>query len=139
MNTPDPAVSRASGSKEIHTEAKRKRIPTETILSQNVRGLKSEERLEELFAAIHRRSLFAVCIQETWRTDIEYLERKNCRLMLAGLKEAKCRRGSEGMGIALGPLAVEAWRDAGSVVHNDLGARVIAVRLIVKDLRGKEL
>ena len=45
----------------------------------------------------------------------------------------KSRRGEQGVGILLSKNAVTAWKSAGSIVHNDLGARIIAVRLLVND------
>ena len=42
------------------------------------------------------------------------------------------------MGIALNPDAVEDRRAAGSVLHNDLGSRVIAIRLLTKDSKNKD-
>ena len=61
VKTPYPIVSVG-----LNNIAKRKTSSTETIISQNVRGLISDERIEELFNAIHIRNLFPVYIQEIW-------------------------------------------------------------------------
>ena len=45
----------------------------------------------------------------------------------------KSRRGEQGVGILLSKNAVTAWKPAGYIVHNDLGARIIAVCLLVND------
>ena len=46
---------------------KAKRNIFESIVSQNVRGIKSDARLEELFASVSRCKTFGACLQETWR------------------------------------------------------------------------
>ena len=75
-----------------------------------------------------------------WRSNTESLENSNCLLFLAGLdKEQQSRRGSQGVGIALSPKGVEAWRAGGSELYNDHGARVIGVRLLLKDYEGKDI
>ena len=56
-----------------------------SIVSQNARGLKSDERLEELFLSMEKRKVFASCIQETWRTGMEILEHGQCKLITGGL------------------------------------------------------
>ena len=45
----------------------------------------------------------------------------------------KSRRGEKGVGILLSENDVTAWRSVGSIVHNDIGSRIIAVRLLVND------
>ena len=111
------------------------------IISQNTQGLKSNEKVEILFEVIRKRDIFAACLQETWRKgklDIDY---KNCLLLTNGIDEniPTCRRGKEGVAIALSPTAVHCWKEAGSIVHKDLGPRIIACRLSVKDTRNKNL
>ena len=118
----------------------KKKIKTETFVSQNVRGLKSTERIEELCSSINQHNVFAACIQETWRTDVEVLQHGNCCILGAGLtKEENSNRGSQGVGIALSSHATHAWRAAGSELHNKFGGRVIAIRLLVRDSEGKDL
>ena len=120
--------------------AKKKEF-TEKIVSQNVRGLKTDVRIEELLFSLKKRNAFAACIQETWRTGRVTLEHKQCRLILAGLeaKDVKRRRGEQGVGIVLGVKATAAWKAAGSLVYNDFGARIVAVRLMLKDDRDRDV
>ena len=73
-------------------------------------------------------------MQETWRTP-DTLKNGNCRIFLAGLKkeDMKSDRGEQGVGIALSEQGVEAWKEAGKTLHDDLGGRIIAVRLKLDD------
>ena len=105
------------------------------IITQNTRGLKSDDKLQELCATVINRKFFAVCIQETWRTGVSTFELENCVIFNSGLdpNQVKSRRGEQGVAILLSKNAVTSWRSTGSIVHSDLGARIIAVRLIVKD------
>ena len=134
-------MSRAPSLQNTRTEAKKRHdVVVQSIVSQNLRGLKSDERLEELFAGIKDRNILAACLQETWRSGVGCLENGQCRLFHAGLDEdQQCRRGSQGVAIVLGPQGVDAWRAAGSVVHSDLGARVIAARMIVQDIHKRDV
>ena len=119
----------------------KKKLTSRTIASQNLLGLKSEERVEELFYTFKKRKLFCLCVQETWRSGRKCLENEGSMLLLSGLEENEMRtnRGEQGVGIALSPEAVEAWERAGKVLHDDLGGRLIAVRLLVKDHCEKEV
>ena len=117
-----------------------KKINIETIVSQNVRGLKSDARLDELFCMIKSRNILAACLQETWRSGSEIIEYEQCRLITTGLDAAdQCSRGSQGVGIALNVHGVEAWKAAGSVVHQNFGARVLAVRLLMRDVQQRDV
>ena len=137
---PNPGVSRASGPTRSVSKLKKKHHSA-TIISQNVRGLKSAEKLDVLFSVMEVRNVFAACLQETWRSGMEVLQHDKYRLITAGLdpKDVKCRRGSQGVAIALSPLAVSYWEAGGSEFHTDLGARVIAVRLSMMDRMKKEV
>ena len=120
---PREIVSRA-----VSPNNKAKKINIEMIVSQNVRGLKSDARLDELFCMIKSRNILAACLQEIWRSGSEIIEYEQCRLITTGLDAAEqCSRGSQGVGIALNALGVEAWKAAGSVVHQDFGARVLPI------------
>ena len=130
--TPPPTVSQ-TGRVFKNNKAKIR----EEIVSQNLLGLKSEARLEEFFFSFKSRGLLAACVQETWRTGTDTLENGGCLLFLSGLKEMKSNRGEQGVGIALGEHGVAAWKEAGSVLHNDFGGRIIAIRLQLRDARGK--
>ena len=132
---PREIVSRA-----IPLNNKAKKINIETIVSQNVRGLKSDARLDELFCVIKSRNILAACLQETWRSGSEIIEYEQCRLITIGLDAAEqCSRGSQGVGIALNADGVEAWKAAGSVIHQNFGARVLAVRLLMRDVQQRDV
>ena len=139
-HAPNPEVSRASGP-TLAVPKLKKRHHSAMIISQNVRGLKSDEKLDVLFSVMENRNVFAACLQETWRSGSEILQHDRYRLITAGLnpQEVKCRRGSQGVAIALSPLAVKYWEAGGSEKHTDLGARVIGVRLLMSDKRNKEV
>ena len=130
--TPPPTVSQ-TGRVFKNNKAKIR----EEIVLQNLLGLKSEARLEEFFFSFKSRGLLAACVQETWRTGKDTLENGGCLLFLSGLKEMKSNRGEQGVGIALSEHGVAAWKEAGSVLHNDFGGRIIAIRLQLRDARGK--
>ena len=102
---------------------------------------RSQSRREELTVSMKRRGIFAACVQGTWRSGKDTVEVNQCKLVLTGLdaKEQRSNRGSQGVGIALSPQAVDAWRAAGCELHDDLGARVIAVRLLMRDKEGKDI
>ena len=132
--TPPPTVSQ-TGRVFKHHKAKIR----EEIVSQNLLGLKSEARLEEFFFSFRNRGLLAACVQETWRTGKDTLENGGCLLFLSGLMEMKSNRGEQGVGIALSERGVAAWKEAGSVLHNDFGGRIIAIRLQLRDTSGKQV
>ena len=113
------------------------KIPTHVIYSQNARGLKTDSALTEAIDALRRRSGFSAGLQETWRTGLEEIEEDGF-VFLGAAPAVQNGRGSKGVGILLSPLAVAAWRAAGAVVHNDVGPRVIAVRMEVEDSAGRK-
>ena len=105
------------------------------IISQNTTGLKSDEKIQELCTTITNKNIFAACLRETWRTGASTLEHENCIIFNSGLGPnlVKSSHGEQGVGILLSSNAVTDWKSSGSIVHNDLGARIIAVRLLVND------
>ena len=48
-------------------------------------------------------------------------------------------RGSQGVAIVLSQEGVIAWKVACSELHNDSGARIIAIRLLLKDIHNKDV
>ena len=111
------------------------------IICQNTRGLKSDEKIQELCTTIKSRNIFAAFLQETWRTGVSALEHENCIIFSRGIDPnlVKSRRGKQGVGIILSKNAVTAWKYARSIVYNDLGARITAVRLLVNDYMKNEV
>lgn len=112
------------------------------IISQNVRGIKSNTRLELLFNTLSKRkNVWGMCIQETWRIGHEVLDFESYKLVTIGLRKdnVKCNRGSQGVGIILNKDGVSAWKTAGYEKHVDLGARVMALRLLFKDKHNRDV
>ena len=110
-----------------------------TFLSQNVRGVKTDSRITELCQVMRKRDIIAACLQETWRKGQEVLECDQFFLVSSGQNEPTCRRGSQGVAICLSPEGIDAWKAAGLESHQDLGPRVIAVRLLLKDIHNKDV
>ena len=111
------------------------------FISQNARGLKSNCKIRELITSIKTRNVFAGCIQETWRTGKSTLELDGYQIITTGLdkRDVKSRRGEQGVAIVLSPDAITAWKKGGCVIHNDLGARVMAVRLMMQNDRKDDI
>ena len=105
------------------------------IISQNTRGLKSDGKIKELCTTNKSRNIFAASLPEAWTTGVSTLEHEICFILSSGLDPnlVKSRRSEQGVGILLSKNAVIDWKSAGSIVHNDLGARIIAVCLLVND------
>jgi len=95
------------------------------LVSQNCRGLKTTGHVSELIAVLRRRRVFAACLQETWREGAEELLEEGW-LFVGSAPAAQRGRGSMGVGIMLSPLAAKAL----DTRHDDLGPRVVAVRLL---------
>ena len=130
------------GGHEAKIKNRRKlNLKKETFVSQNMRGIKSDSRLEELFYAFSSKNVLAYCLQETWRFDNEFLENGQYRLVTSGLakNEVTGNRGSQGVAIGLSQDGLTAWKTAGYELHNDFGARIIAIRLILKDIYKKNV
>ncbi|EOD18415.1 hypothetical protein EMIHUDRAFT_196668 [Emiliania huxleyi CCMP1516] len=133
-----PGCGRAPGVHHGRAQrVQRWKIPTHVIYSQNARGLKTDSALTEAIDALRHRSGFSAGLQETWRTGLEEIEEDGF-VFLGAAPAVQNGRGSKGVGILLSPLAVAAWRAAGAVVHNDVGPRVIAVRMEVEDSAGRK-
>ena len=115
-----------------------KKLKCINILSQNVQGIKSSTQIEELVHAFSRRKLFAACLQETWREGSEPLVQDGVRIIPVG-PEKQTGHGSQGVAIVLGQEGFECWKAAGFEVHKDLGARIIAVRLLIEDSKNNQV
>ena len=111
------------------------------IISQNTKWLKLDEKIQELCTTIKRRNIFEACLQETCRTGVSRREHKICIIFSSGLEPnlVKSQRGEQGVAILLSKNAVTAWKSAQSIVCNDLGAIIIAVRLLVNDNMKNEI
>ena len=79
-------------------------------------------------------------LQETWRTGVEEITEDGYTFLGAAPDEQDSRRGVCGVGLLLSPLATSAWKAAGpDNLHNDLGPRIIAVRMVVEDANKQQL
>ena len=139
QNTQTHSASRTDGS--TNKAMRKRKLKTLTIVSQNVQGIKSEERIEELCSTLRKRKIFAACIQETWRSGNNMLLNAEFVIVTNGLPKDKntSNRGSQGVGIVLSPAAQTAWEAAGSIVHDVHGSRVLAIRLKVKDRQNRDI
>ena len=78
-----PAVSQTEGTSTLTRRPNRRHYLN--IVTQNLRGLKTEECVAEMCHAMGSRNIFAACVQETWRTGREQLEHCQATLLLSGL------------------------------------------------------
>ena len=102
--------------------SRRKDRPQIILFTENVRGLKRDEDLEAALASVGQRGGLAACWQETWRSGNERLECPGIgAVLLAGRDQQICNRGQEGVGIALSPAGMDAWKQAGQVVQLPTG------------------
>ena len=87
--------------------------------------------MKELCTITKKRNIFAVCLKETWQNGISTVEDKNCIIFSNELdpKNVKSRCSEQGVS----ENAATAWRYEGSIVHNDLGARITAVFLVANN------
>ena len=106
---------------------------TETIYSQNSRGLRTD-KLEEVMATLMKLGLLAWCLQETWRLKLEQLDHHDtgCLSINHGLEEKVCRRGSLGVMIVLSPRAKAAY-ERGGCKKKTYGIRILSVLLVMED------
>jgi len=109
------------------------------FVTQNCGGLKRDEDFEDLFSSMRDENVFAACLQETWREGLELLDRPGLGTVVLAGKRSQSGRGSLGVGIALGLKGVQAWKDAGSVVHDGFGPCAMAIRLLVQGDSGEEV
>ena len=117
----------------------KKRVGRLLFVHQNVRGIKSDEKQEELFGSLRRRSVFAAMLQETWLSGDESYERFGYTAICSGLAtEEQCRRGQQGAAVVLSPTAKRAWDASGNFVIR-VSARVIELRLAASDDKGREV
>ena len=120
----------------------RRKIKNTCFISQNVRGIKTPSRLEELCNSLSlRKDVMGMCLQETWRFGHETLDFDNFKVILNGLEKTDdiCNRGSQGVGIVLNQEGISAWKAAGYEKHIEYGARIIAIRLCIKDKHKRDV
>ena len=78
------------------------------FISQNMRGMKSVNRLDQLFYVITTRNVLAIRLQETRRYGNEILENGNYILITSGLSRnvLNGNRSSQGVTIAFSQVGV---------------------------------
>ena len=120
---------------------KAKKFKELNFVTQNVRGIKSSERIHEIATQVKKQNIFALCLQESWRHGKVTEIVNNCTFLLNGLdaNEDKSKRGKGGVGIILSEFATHAWKEAGSVIYTNFGKRIIATRLVLKDNRKNDI
>lgn len=103
--------------------------------------MKNDTRIEILLNVMKERKAIAMCIQETWRSGIELLEHGSFKIVSIGLDEniQRGKRGSQGVGIALNPDGEAAWKAGGYEKYTNFGARVLAIRLVLKDHENRDI
>ena len=99
------------------------------FLSANVQSFKSDSKLEESILSMKSGKIYAAAIQETWRSGSENLNLRGFTFLCHGLPSQSCNRGSAGVAIILSMEAKTAWEKANCEIHNDLGPRIIAIRM----------
>ena len=109
----------------------------------NVRGLKSEDKVEEIIQHMRAHNILVYCALETWRSGDLTSENKGFLIFEHG-PPTQVGRGSGGVAFFLHPLARQAWIAAGSKPPSLFGlvdgcARVMALRLLFTDPRGRPL
>ena len=107
------------------------------IFDQNVRGLRRDEKKEELYVNMRQRGAFAATLQETWLTGNETLEGGGFTTVCSSVDaDQQCNRGEQGVAIVLSAPAAQAWRESGGTVVRVSG-RVIGLRLEARDTRNR--
>ena len=107
------------------------------IFDQNVRGLRRDEKKEELYGVMRQRGAFAATLQETWFTGNETLEGGGFTTVCSSVDaDQQCNRGEQGVAIVLSAPAAQAWRESGEKVVRVSG-RVIGLRLEARDAKDR--
>eukprot|EP00310_Coccolithus_braarudii_P003461 CAMPEP_0183378176 /NCGR_PEP_ID=MMETSP0164_2-20130417/124779_1 /TAXON_ID=221442 /ORGANISM="Coccolithus pelagicus ssp braarudi, Strain PLY182g" /LENGTH=114 /DNA_ID=CAMNT_0025555723 /DNA_START=505 /DNA_END=845 /DNA_ORIENTATION=+ len=106
------------------------RYDLHALYTQNFLGAKSDTAVAEHLGTCKLRATFAVCGQETWRAGTDAITQDG--LTFVGVGPARQDgRGSAGVSITLSHLASSAWDRANREKHDDLGSRLLGIRLEV--------
>ena len=122
-----------------HTTSAKNRTLKITFTSQNVRGLCYRDKLQELLHTCRTQHAYVTAVQETWMLKTEQLDDQGWLLLTHGPDSKMCHRGSHGLMLVLSPKARLAWQAAGAEVDTSFGLRIMAIRLQLKDTRGKAM
>ena len=123
-----------------HDPVQARRAPThdEYFWSQNFHGSQGEVKIEEAMGHMRNDKIFALAIQETWKTGNHIATSGGFTVLHNGLTDKVCNRGSMGVAIVLGVEASKAWRRGGNQTFR-FGNRIIAVRLTLLDDKSKKV
>ena len=106
------------------------------VYTQNSRGLRATN-LEEVLATMKTQSVFAWCLQETWRIGSPILKYEGgYHCIYHGPTEKLNRRGSLGVAIMLDPQAWQGYLDGGQK-RKCYGLRIMAITIKLTDVKGK--
>ena len=89
------------------------------IVTQNVRGIKTTERIFELSKQVKLQNTFALCLQESWKSEQSVEIVNDCTFLLHGLKESEntSKRGQGGVGIVLSQFATQVEKCRVQYIH----------------------
>ena len=109
--------------------------PYKRILQNNVRGIVTDQNMEECALMFKKQRAWAGTLQETWITGDSLKDHNGWLFINHGLPEKVCKRGSLGVSIVLSKSARKAWEQTGSKVMY-YGPRIIAIRLKLVSKKG---
>ena len=109
-------------------------LPTATanvrVVSQNVRGLLTQERKRKLIELTKRSGINVVLLQETWHVTpdgFEVEEFEGYIMLHHGETSKSCKRGRSGVAILLDKGFARAWEAGGNVHRKGFNGRVLSV------------
>lgn len=91
------------------------------LMSQNVRSLSSDKE-EELINKMREKSIYATCVQETWKHQTQPYLIHQCAVITNGPAASTAPKG-RGVAVILGEQATKAWRESGTDANASLGVR----------------
>ena len=121
---------------------KEERMKNERLTDKKLRTLvlfhkmyvESNRHLEELFNSLSlQQDVMGMCLQETWRFGHEILDFKNLKLIQTDSKKLTIHVTEDHKVLQLFWTRKVSLRAAGYEKHIGYGARIIAIRLCVKD------
>lgn len=140
--TPTPVqrkTARSSKSKEL-----RSRDNYFNIITQNVNGLKNDEKIDGIVNRMENNHIDIYLAQETWLEDegeqLKIIEINQTIIFFHGNDNITSSRGRGGVAIFLGPRAKKAWQEAGSAlpefkdIPDDI-PRIIGIKLRIRKAR----
>ena len=107
------------------------------VVSQNVRGLNDNTKLESIIDMMEMNRIDAYLLQETWLPGTRIIEIRDFTIFLHSISKKGARRGERGVGIILSPKFTKFYEDAGGAppIHTPeeptdcIGGRYIQIKL----------